>query len=110
MSVYKKHVFVCENLREDGRQCCASGADIPGGAVKFLRQILKAASQHGKGKTRINRAGCFDCCQQGPVLVVYPQGRWYRYDNAADLQEIAAEDILGGGEVKRLRLAEEPAK
>jgi (2Fe-2S) ferredoxin len=28
---------------------------------------------------RINQAGCLDRCEEGPVVVVYPQGTWYTY-------------------------------
>lgn len=104
MTVYRRHIFVCENNRDNGEPCCASGqAAIDGGAVKYMRQALKAAQMHGKGRVRVNRAGCFDRCQEGPMLVIYPDGRWYRYQTAADLQEIIEQDILGGQPVDRLR-------
>ncbi|MCH9758346.1 MAG: (2Fe-2S) ferredoxin domain-containing protein [Proteobacteria bacterium] len=103
MSLYRKHIFVCENQRDNGDACCAAGAaDICGGSVKFMRNALKAKGQHGKGRVRVNRAGCLDCCAQGPVLVVYPQGNWYYYQTEEDLSEIIEKDILADEVVTRL--------
>ena len=107
MSFYRTHIFVCENVRTDGTACCAHNApQLPEGenAVRFMRKLLKAEGAHGKGRVRVNRAGCFDRCQEGPVLVVYPQGRWYRYESEADLREIVQQEVLGGKAVARLQL------
>lgn len=105
MNGYRKHVFVCENRRDDGA-CCALGAAglaaADGGCVKYMRQLLHAVKQHGKGRVRINRAGCFDRCQEGPVLVIYPEARWYRYRSTDDLREIVTCDILADTPVTRL--------
>ena len=38
------------------------------------RSRIKALGLNGKGKVRINKAGCLDRCEEGPVLVVYPGG------------------------------------
>lgn len=104
MKIYQKHIFVCENRRDNGECCCAAGAGgISGGAVKFMRNLLRDGGNHGKGRVRVNRAGCFDRCQEGPMLVIYPQGRWYRYQTIADLREIVERDILAGEVVERLQ-------
>ena len=46
-------------------------------------------------------------CAQGPVLVVYPEGVWYRYDSREDLQKIARSHLLDGEIVEALRLPDE---
>jgi (2Fe-2S) ferredoxin len=51
---------------------------------------------------RINKAGCLDRCTEGPVLVVYPEGTWYRYVDTSDIDEIIDEHILAGRPVARL--------
>lgn len=98
---YRRHVFVCEN-RRDERECCANH-DSPA-KVKFLRALMKEKGMHGKGGVRINRAGCMDRCAQGPVLVVYPDAAWYRYESDDDLREIAERHLVGGEVVGRLLL------
>ena len=41
-----------------------------------------------KNTIRINSAGCLDRCDDGPVLVVYPEAVWYTYVDQTDLDEI----------------------
>ena len=40
------------------------------------------------GKVRINNAGCLDRCDQGPVLVIYPEAIWYTFVDKEDIDEI----------------------
>ena len=101
-SYFNRHVFFCQNLREDGRQCCAA-FDSP----KFrdhAKKRLKEAGCHGKGKVRINQAGCLDRCDEGPVLVVYPEEVWYTYVDQEDIDEIIDEHLINGRPVERLRI------
>ena len=100
--IYRRHVFLCENRRDDGRACCAR--HDAAARIKFLRRWLKERDMHGPGKIRVNRAGCMDQCQNGPVLVVYPDAVWYRYGGEDDLTEIAERHLLRGEIVERLRL------
>ena len=104
MTYYRRHVFVCENRRANG-ECCANrpAADS---AVKLLREILKSHNLLGGGKMRINRAGCFNRCARGPILVIYPDAVWYRYDNEDDLREIAHAHLIGEQPVRRLQLSD----
>ena len=106
MSYYRRHVFVCENMRDNGEKCCAA-EKIGDNPVRFLRNCLREHQAHGKGKVRVNHAGCFDRCQQGPVIVVYPDNVWYRYESEDDLQEIAHSHLLHGKVVHRLQLLED---
>ena len=107
MTYYRRHVFVCQNRRDNGDACCALAAPAAEGAIKTLRDALKQHGAHGRGKTRINRAGCFDRCKLGPVVAVYPDNVWYAYRNADDLREIAQSHLLNGQVVERLRLADD---
>lgn len=59
---------------------------------------------NGKGKIRINRAGCFDRCGEGPLLVVYPEGVWYTYIDQEDIDEIIESHLICGQEVERLKV------
>lgn len=99
---YQKHVFFCMNQRDDGRPCCAErGAQD---AQKHAKKRIKQLDLNGQGKIRINQAGCLDRCDEGPVLVVYPQGTWYTYVDQSDIDEIIDVDLVGGGVVGRLKI------
>ena len=98
---YGKHVFVCMNERPEGheRGCCAGK-----GAVK-LRNYMKArAKELGVDRTRINQSGCLDRCELGPTMVIYPEGVWYTFSTAEDVDEIIAEHLLNDRRVERLML------
>ena len=56
----------------------------------------------GVGKLRISSAGCLGRCDEGPVMVLYPQGRWYTYVDESDLQEILDEELANDRVVTRL--------
>ena len=49
------------------------------------------------------RTHCMVACRnQGPILVVYPEGVWYRCDNETALERIVVEHLVGGREVGEL--------
>ena len=102
MSYYRHHVFFCTNQRTDGRACCQNH---DAQAMRdYAKQRTKELGLSGKGEVRINNAGCLDRCDEGPVLVVYPEGVWYTYVDQADIDEIIEEHIGHGRVVERLKL------
>ncbi|MET4805832.1 (2Fe-2S) ferredoxin domain-containing protein [Limibacillus sp. MBR-115] len=101
---YRCHVFCCINERPEGhpRGCCKER-----GSVR-LRNYMKArAKELGIDGVRINQSGCLDRCELGPVMVIYPEGIWYRYDTLEDVDEILQQHVIGGGRVERLLLRPE---
>jgi len=100
MSHYQYHVFFCTNQRDDGRQSCGDcGAQA---ARDYVKQRCKELGIHGAGQVRINTAGCLDRCEQGPVIVIYPQETWYTYVDHEDLDEIIEQHLRNGRRVERL--------
>jgi (2Fe-2S) ferredoxin len=99
---YQYHVFFCTNLRENGEQCCEqyNASEIRA----YAKQRIKELGLNGKGKVRINTAGCLDRCSQGPVMVVYPEETWYTYVDREDIDEILQEHLQNGRVVKRLQI------
>ena len=99
------HVFCCTNKRDDAtrRSCGNHGADD-------LRDYLKKrARQAGIPDIRINTAGCLNRCELGPVMVIYPEGVWYRYRDKTDIDEILETHIGRGQRVQRLLLQPDDA-
>ena len=68
----------------------------------YMKDKIKAMDLRGFKKCRVNRAGCFDRCQDGPLLVIYLDDIWYRYIDRNDIDEIINEHIVKGNIVKRL--------
>jgi len=102
MSYYKHHVFFCLNKRDPPEACCANhdAESLQSYAKKRIKQLGLA----GKGAVRINKAGCLDRCEEGPVLVVYPEEIWYTYVDREDIDEIIDSHIVNGRVVERLRI------
>lgn len=102
MSYFKHHVFFCCNQRAEGEACCNShGASE---MQAYAKERIAALGLKGKGKVRINKAGCLDRCDVGPVLVVYPEAVWYTYVDQEDIDEIVDSHLVKGKIVDRLKV------
>jgi len=102
MPYYRHHVFFCTNQREDGSTCCA---DKQAQAMRdYAKERVKALGLVGQGRVRINNAGCLDRCEEGPTLVIYPEGIWYTYVDKEDIDEIIEQHLVRGRVVERLKM------
>lgn len=99
---YEHHVFFCLNERDPPRACCA--CHDAERLQHYAKKRIKALGLNGEGRIRINRAGCLDRCEEGPVIVVYPEGVWYTYIDESDIDEIIESHLIGGKPVERLRI------
>ncbi len=102
MSYYQHHVFFCCNQREAGETCCNDRGAKDMRA--YAKDRVKSLKLNGQGKVRINTAGCLDRCEEGPVVVVYPEEIWYTYVDKSDIDEIIEEHLVHGRIVERLRI------
>lgn len=64
-NLYKAFVFVCENVRDDGRQSC--GVSAPG-----LRLALKEAVKAASLPVRVCGSTCMNHCTEGPTVAIMP--------------------------------------
>lgn len=102
MSYYQYHVFFCCNQRTNGEACC--NAHHSQEMRDYAKAKVKALKLAGPGKARINQAGCLDRCQEGPMIVIYPEEVWYTYVDKSDIDEIIEEHLIHGRVVERLRI------
>lgn len=92
MSAYKMNILVCS-----GAGCISSGC----------RDVYHALHEHIGNQglqehVRITQTGCMGPCDMGPVIVVYPDGVFYRRVKPDDVLEIVVEHVLKGRVVQRL--------
>ena len=102
MSHFSHHVFFCQNQRAAGESCCANhqAAELQA----YAKERVKALGLNGAGQCRINKAGCLDRCEQGPVIVIYPEAVWYTYVDKQDIDEIIDSHLVQGNVVERLKI------
>lgn len=102
MSYYQRHLFFCCNQRDASRESCnlKGASDLR----DYAKGRVKELGLAGVGKVRINQAGCLDRCEEGPVMVVYPEAVWYTYVDRADIDEILEQHVTHGRVVERLKI------
>jgi len=108
MAGYKKHIFICENLRdaESGRVSCGQHH-----SALLRSQLKEKLRSEGLHKThRVSSSGCLGQCQHGPVMVIYPQAVWYGGVTEDDLEEIVRKSVLGEQIITRLIIDEDCKK
>jgi len=86
---YAKHVFFCTNQRADGRRSC--GGCGAGEAFEHARRQLAGLRAQG---VRVDASGCLGQCEHGPVLVIYPESRWFGYRDVAEAETILRRHVL----------------
>lgn len=97
--LYRHHVFACHTQRPPGHprgSCGAAGAQP---LWDRMSKLLEAGRLTDIGFTA---AGCLGFCSAGPLMVVYPDGVWYRPTTAADIDEIVEQHLKQGQRVDRL--------
>ncbi|MFZ4118794.1 MAG: (2Fe-2S) ferredoxin domain-containing protein [Polynucleobacter sp.] len=97
---FKHHLFFCLNERSNGENCCAQHNAFE--LFTYAKNRIKELGLSGAGKIRVNKAGCLDACNLGPVMVVYPEGTWYTFIDTDDIEEIIQSHLLEGKTVERL--------
>jgi len=99
---FEHHIFCCLNERKPGHK---RGSCIESGGQKLFNYLKSRIKELGyKGQIRVNKSGCLDRCELGPVIVIYPEAVWYSYHSFEDIEEIIQSHIQEGKVVERLKL------
>jgi (2Fe-2S) ferredoxin len=95
------HLFVCQNERPSaGRPSCAARG---GAQVLAALQRAVAADPTLGAEVAVTPCGCLGPCYDGPMVVVYPDGVWYRGVAPEDVPEIVDSHLRQRRPVERLR-------
>ena len=96
MALVRAHVLVCT-----GTGCVSSGSKK---VIAKLEEELKANSLDKEVK--IVETGCQGFCEQGPLVIIYPEGTFYTHVQESDVPEIVSEHLIKGRIVGRLLFKE----
>jgi (2Fe-2S) ferredoxin len=98
---YDKHVFICTNQRVNSERPSCGEAH----GMELVKAFKKEIKDRGLSvNMRAQKAGCFDICELGPSVVVYPEGVFYGKVQLSDVMEIIEEHLINDRPVERLRL------
>ncbi len=99
MKIFRAHVLICA-----GTACVASGS------LKVKDALEKELENKGlSDEIRVVTTGCNGFCAEGPLVMVYPDGIFYRRVTPEDVPTIVEEHLIKGRPVKKL-LYTEPAR
>jgi (2Fe-2S) ferredoxin len=97
--VYKHHVFACYTQRPPAHPRGSRGAV---GAQPLWERLGKALEANRLTDIGFTAAGCLGFCNAGPLMVVYPEGIWYRPTTPEDIDEIVDSHFKQDKRVDRL--------
>ncbi|MDQ2087103.1 2Fe-2S ferredoxin [Herbivorax sp. ANBcel31] len=96
----KYHVFVCSSSRINGQQ---KGYCYSKESVEVIQTFIEEIdSRELNDEVMITNTGCLGICNSGPVVVVYPEGVWYKEVTPDDVEEIVESHFENGIKVERL--------
>jgi len=105
MEPFRLHLFVCTQQKPEGIPSCpARGSVAVLGALD--REIQERGLNH---EVQLTTCGCMGLCDEGPVMVVYPAGVWYRRVQPSDISDIVSTHLGNGKPVNRLVWNDAPA-
>jgi (2Fe-2S) ferredoxin len=86
------HVFLCNSFRVSGEP---QGVCNRKGSSDLLQYLQSEVADRGLDAI-VSTTGCLNVCDNGPILVVYPNAWWYYEVTEAKIDEIL--DALAQGE------------
>lgn len=78
-STYQAHLFICK-----GKSCSLKLDAIK--AKEYFKEKINECGLNGRVRACVST--CFDLCDEGPNIMIYPQGVWHSGVQEKDLEEI----------------------
>ena len=92
MEFYRSQILVCT-----GTGCASSNSH--GIIAAFEEELKKAGIEK---EVKVVHTGCFGLCENGPVVIIYPEGAFYSRIKVSDVERIVSEHLVKGRIVTEL--------
>lgn len=105
----QRHIFICADPTFP--QCCSKEATLA--SWEYLKKRLKQLNLDKPTDTRPScifrtKANCLRVCNAGPILVIYPDGVWYRRATPEVIELIIQEHLINNRVVEEYAFLTHP--
>ena len=97
----KHHIFVCMSFR--GLE--AKGKCIKKNAGELLGYLESELADRGLDEVMVSTTGCLKLCDNGPIMVVYPDAHWYQKVEGEDAVDAILDALEEGQAAEEYLLA-----
>jgi (2Fe-2S) ferredoxin/predicted O-methyltransferase YrrM len=98
MEPFHHHLFVCTQEKPEGVPSCPHN-----GSWQLLAALEREVAAQGlDNEVQLSSCGCLGLCDDGPVLIVYPEAVYYHKVQPADAAEIVSSHLRNDKPVERL--------
>ena len=99
----KHHIFVCASYRVSGEP---QGLCHKKGSVSLLQYLEEEILDRGMTDILLSSTGCLKQCEQGPVLVIYPENYWYGGVDSEEAMDAILDALEEGGMAEEYLISE----
>ena len=75
MNKLNHHLFVCGSFRANG---APAGACAKKQSLALVQHLQEEVDSRDLQDVVVSMTGCLNCCVNGPVVIDYPAGHWYK--------------------------------
>lgn len=105
MEPFRQHLFVCTQEKPEGVTSCPCN-----GSWRVLAALEREVAAQGlDAEVQLSTCGCLGLCDDGPIVVAYPDGVWYHKVQESDVPEIVSSHLRDGNVVPHLAWTDAPA-